>query len=205
MFYKPKKSVYGEFAMAVTLVSVLCVCSPSTSIRPDNIRSSEDSIILGRIRFLFGPTCTRSVQLPTFELRNATENTSTSFKSALWVDPQESPNIDIAIVRKVTPGTYDIRIEVPLGRWDSVWLDENLLTLVRFEVLKGFLVYFGTIEVDLSCQDIKKQMAAQYAQHRLRDESDTEMGLFREQYPEIYQMYQGKIHSQMPRGPWEEL
>jgi len=205
MFIRSKKSVHRELTVAAILVSVLCACSPNMNIRPGDIRSSEDSIIIGRIRFLPGPSCTRSYQLPIFELRNVTEGKCTPFASIDWTKLTPGQSIDIPISRKATPGTYDIRVEVERGRWDSVWLDENLLTLARFQVPKGLLVYFGTIEVGLSCEESQKRDQAQYARHTIENEFEHEMNLFKEEFPKVYEMYKNRVVHAEPQESWKKL
>ncbi len=187
------------------LLGLLCTCSSQVGLRPSDINSLQDSIIVGRIRFLPPTSCTSSFQLPTFELRNVGERKSTSFSPAGWIKPQAGQSIDIPIYRKATPGTYDLRIEVQKGLYDSVWLDENLLALLRFEVPKGLLVYFGTIEVQLGCEGSKKQDLAQYIRHTIQDESALEMSLFKDEFPQIHQMYENKILIQVSKTPWKEL
>lgn len=192
-------------AISAVLVGTLCACSSHVGLRPSDIKSMEDSIIVGRIRFVPGPRCTRLFKLPTFELRNKTDNTSTSFVAPEWTKPEGGQSIDIPISRKATPGTYDIRIEVEGGLWDSIWLEENLLTLVQFKVPKGLLVYFGTIEVEISCELSQKHDAAQYVTHRVRNESDFELSLFKDEYPQIYTLYRNRVLLQAPQPPWKTL
>lgn len=205
MLGKLHKRVRSWIAISAIPLSFLCCRSSQVGLRPSDIRSSEDSIIVGRLRFLPGSTCARSYQLPIFELRNVTEGKSTSFARSDWTKLTAGQSIDIPISRKATPGAYDIRIEVEKSRWDSVWLDENLLTLGRFEVPKGLLVYFGTIEVELSCGDSHKRGQAHYARHTIQNEFEHEIQLFRDEFPQIYELYKNKIVHEEPEEPWKNL
>ena len=188
-----------------TLLGLLCTCSSQVGLRPSDINSLQDSIIVGRIRFLPGTSCASSFQLPIFELRNVGERKATSFSPPGWIKPQAGHSIDIPIYRKTAPGTYDLRIEVEKGHFDSVWLDENLLTLLRFEVPKGLLVYFGTIEVGIECEGSRRQSVAQYVHHTIQDESKSEINLFKDDFPQIYRMYENKILIEVSKIPWKEL
>ena len=205
MFIKSKKSVYGEFAIAVTLLSVLCACSPSMNLRSGDIRSSEDSILVGRIRFLPQANCVKAYQLPAFKLRNITTGKCTPFATPDWTELTPGQSIDIPISLRAIPGAHDLRIEVERGLWDSVWLDEHLLPLVRFEVPKGLLVYIGTIEVELSCEVTRKRGQAHYAGHTIRDEFDQEILLFKVDFPKIYEMYKDRVIHAEPQEPWKKL
>ena len=189
----------------IILAATLCACSSGVNLRPGDINSLEDSIIVGRMRFIPGASCVRPAQIPAFELRNADKRTSTPFGSPGWTSPQEGQIIDIPISRKVEPGTYELRIQVEKGTWDSVWLDEDQLPLARFEVPRGLLVYFGTIEVALKCEGSTRNGRAQYSDHTVMDESALDIGLFQKEHSEVYQMYQNKILLQVKQAPWKEL
>lgn len=205
MFSKPKKAVYREFAVAVILVSLLCACSPSMNIRPGDIQSEEDSIIIGRLRFLPGPNCTEFFKLPSFKLRNITRNTSSTFSTPEWTKPEMGQSIEIPISRKANPGTHQFQIEVSEAPSQSVWLDLNLLTLTQFEVPKAFLVYFGTVEVEINCDESGKHSVAHYVNHTLLNEFEFEINAFTEEYPEVYEMYRDKVIQAAPEPAWKEL
>jgi hypothetical protein len=157
------------------------------------------------MRFIPGSSCIASSQIPAFELRNANRRRSTPFGSPGWTSSQGDQIIDVPISRKVEPGTYELRFQVEKGTWDSVWLDEDWLTLVRFEVPRGLLVYFGTIEVTLKCDASTRDGRAQYSDHRVLDESALDIGLFQKEHSAVYEMYQNKILLQVKQAPWREL
>jgi hypothetical protein len=205
MFSKPKRTFFHWIAVVASLVAFLCACSSSKNIRPGDIQSEEDSIILGRLRFLPGPNCTKLFQLPTFKLRNATRNTSSSFATPEWTNPAMGQSIEIPISRKANPGTHQLQIEVTEAPPQSVWLDLNLLTLTQFEVPKGLLVYFGTVEVEIDCDELGKHSVAHYVNHTISNEFEFEINTFREAFPEVYEMYKNKIIQEGPEPAWKEL
>jgi len=189
---------YCWIAISAVLFGVLCSCSPNMTIRPSSIRSSEDSIIIGRLRFLPGPSCASLFQLPTFELRNVTDGKSTSFATPEWTRPERGQSIEIPISRKASPGIYEFRIKSTEGPWKSVWLDPNLFPLARFEVAIGRLVYIGTIEVVLRCEESHRHTAARYDGHAIRNEFELEINLFKDEFPQVYEMYKNRIALEVP-------
>jgi hypothetical protein len=205
MFCRLRRFTHSWIAILAVLSGFLSHCSSRVGLQASDIRSSVDSVIIGRIRLLPGSSCTRACQLPTFELRNVTESKSTSFTTRDWMELTPGQSIDIPISRKATLGTYDIRIEVERGLWDSVWLDEHLLTLARFEVPKGLLVYFGTIEVELHCEESHRRGQAHYAGHTIQDEFEQEINLFKEEFPQVYELYKNRIVHAEPQAPWKKL
>jgi hypothetical protein len=202
---KTGRSAHRWVVIPIAVFGFLCSCSSGLSMRPPDAGSPDDSIIVGRLRFLPGSSCTKLFQLPCFELRNMGDRKSTSFSPTAWTAPEQGRGIDIPISHKVSPGTYEFRIEVEKGTWDSVWLDEHLLTLVRFEVPRGLLVYFGTIEVHLTCEGTATKGIAHYDGHTVQNESTQELDLFRDEYPKVYEMYQNKVFLQVKQAPWQEL
>ena len=205
MFYKPEKAIYKRIAVVVSLLGFLCACSSSMNIRSGDIQSQEDSIIIGRLRFLPGPNCTKLFQLPTFKLRNATKNTASTFATPEWTNPEMGQSIEIPISRKANPGTHQLQIEVTEAPSQSVWLDLNLLTLIQFEVPQGFLVYFGTVEVEIDCDESGKRSVAHYVNHTISNEFEFEINVFREEFPQVYEMYKNKIIQEAPEPTWKEL
>jgi hypothetical protein len=204
MFGKFDRWIYRWMVISAVLSCVLCSCSSHVGLRADDIRSSEDSIIVGRMRFLPGTSCTASFQLPVFELRNVTERKPISFAPG-WIKPEMYQRVDIPISRKVPPGTYELRIKVAEGPPQSTWIQPGWLTLVTFEVPKGLLVYFGTVEVDLSCEEFHKDGTAQYVKHTIRDEFELETDLFKDESPQVFELYKNRIIHAEPQEHWKKL
>jgi len=204
MFLKLSGHLSRWLAIPAILSGALYSCSSHVGLRADDIRSSEDSIIVGRMRFLPGTSCTASFRLPVFELRNVTERKPISFAPG-WMKPEMYQRVDIPISRKVHPGTYELRIKVAEGPPQSTWIQPGWLTLAKFEVPKGLLVYFGTIEVDLSCQGLHKNGTAQYMGCTTRSEFEFEIDLFAKEFPQIYEMYKNRIVHAEPQEPWKQL
>jgi hypothetical protein len=175
------------------------------NIRSGDIQSQEDSIIIGRLRFLPAPDCTKFFKLPNFKLRNVTRNTSDTFAPPEWIKPEIGQSIEIPISRKANPGTHQLQIEVTEAPPQSVWLDLNLLILTQFEVPKALLVYFGTVEVEINCDESGKHGAAHYVDHTILNEFEFEIDTFREEFPEVYEMYKNKVIQEAPEPVWKEL
>ena len=189
---------YCWIAISAVLFGVLCSCSPNMTIRPSKIRSSEDSIIIGRLRFLPGPSCASLFQLPTFELRNVTDGKSTSFATPQWTRPERGQSIEIPISRKASPGIYEFRIKSIEAPPQSAWLKPNYLTLAGFAVAKGQLVYFGTIEVVIKCEEWNEQSATHYVEHTIQNEFELEINLFKDEFPQVFEMYKDGIVLEIP-------
>jgi len=204
MFHKLSEHLSHWLAIPAILSVGLCSCASHVGLRADDIHSSEDSIILGRMRFLPGASCTASFQIPVFELRNVIERKPISFTPG-WMKPETYQRVDIPISHKVPPGTYELRIKVAEGPPQSLWLQPGWLTLLKFEVSKGLLVYFGTVEVDLSCQGLHKNGTAQYVGSAIRNEFELEIDLFTKEFPQIFEIYKNRIIHAEPQEPWKKL
>lgn len=204
MFHRLNGRFSRWMAIPAILSGVLCSCSSHVGLRADDIRSPEDSIIVGRIRFLPGTSCTAPFQLPAFELRSVTGRKPISFDPG-WMKPEMYQRIDIPISRKALPGTYELRIKVAEGPPQTHWIQPGWLTLAKFKVPKGLLVYFGTLEVDLSCQGLHKNGTAQYVGCTTQNEYEFEIDLFAKEFPQIYEMYKNRIVHAEPQEPWKQL
>jgi len=205
MSRKPNRTLFQWIAIAVSLTAFFCACSSSKTIRPGDIQSQEDSIIIGRLRFVPGRNCTEFFKLPTFKLRNVTRNTSSTFATPEWTKPEMGQSIEIPISRKANPGTHQLQIEVSEAPSQSLWLDLNLLTLTEFDVPKAILVYFGTVEVEIDCDESGKHSVAHYVNHKIFNEFEFEINAFREEFPEVYEMYKNKVIQAAPEPTWKEL
>lgn len=192
----------GLIATLIPLMA-LCACSSRAGLRASDIDSAEDSIVLGRIRIRPDSGCEKLLILPRMELRSVGQRTSIPYEIRDLVLSQGEEQVDLPIAEKVGPGTYDIRIKVVEGPWDPTWLDAGMLTLVRFEVPKGFLVYFGTIEIDVACGGFGKQGQARYVEHTIGAEHEFELARFEKEYPEIFHLYRGRVIQSAPDHPWE--
>jgi hypothetical protein len=78
-----------------------------------------------------------------------------------------------------------------------------MLTLARFEVPKGFLVYFGTLEIDVTCGAPGKQIQARYVEHSIGDEYQLELNRFGKEYPQVLKLYQGRMIRSVAANPWK--
>ncbi len=191
-------SSHCSTAIWAVLAGLLFSCSSGQSLRPSDIRGSEDAIILGRIRFLPGSTCLGDFKLPIFELRNTTDGKSTPFATpgSLWL--KEGQCVEIPISRKMNPGSYEFRIKSVEAPAQSAWLKPGFITLAEFTMAKGQLKYFGTIEVEIRCEQWNKQSATFYVAHAIRDEHEQEMILFKDEFPQVYEMYKDRVVLEMP-------
>lgn len=204
MFHKLNGCISRWMAISAIISGAFCSCASRTGLRPSDIRGSEDSIILGRVRFLSGASCVGSFQLPTFELRNVNERKPTSF-APRWIKAEMYQRIDIPISLKANPGTYELRIKVAEGPPRTVWIQPGWLTLVAFEVPKGLLVYFGTVEIDLSCAGFHKDGTARYVKDTIQDEFELEIDLFQQESPQVYEIYKNRIIHAEPQEHWKKL
>jgi|GEM_PF-2398112 len=190
-------------AAVVILMLSLSGCASRKGLRASDVDQTEDSVVLGRISIRPGADCDQVIDLPRLELRNAGERTAIPYEIHDLVLNQKEKRIDLPITEKVAPGMYDIRIKVVEGPWDPTWLDAGMLTLARFEVPKGFLVYFGTIEIDVTCGAFGKRGQARYAEHSIGDEYELELDRFETEYPQVLEMYQGRIIRSVAADPWK--
>jgi hypothetical protein len=193
----------GILPAMLTFMLLLPGCSSHTGLQTSEIDSAEDSLVLGRISIRPDPECERVLNLPRLELRNVSQRTTVPYEIHHLVLSENEKRIDLPITEKVAPGTYDIRIKVVEGPWDPTWLDAGMLTLARFEVPKGFLVYFGTIDIDVTCREFGKRGEAAYAKHTIGEEYEFELGRFKKEYPDILKMYQGRIIRSVANNPWK--
>ena len=205
--FRVHKGASADAAVILTVLLMIMLllptCSSRTGLRAAAIDRAVDSIVLGRISILPGADCDQVIDLPRLELRNVGERTAIPYEIHDLVLSQKEKRIDLPITEKVVPGTYDIRVKVVEGPWDPTWLDAGMLTLARFKVPKGFLVYFGTIEIDVICGEFGKRGEAGYAKHIIGDEYELELNRFEKEYPEILTMYQGRIIRSVADNPWK--
>jgi hypothetical protein len=192
----------GLIAALMPLLA-LSSCSSRNQLRASDIQESEDSIVVGRISIRPGSGCQKVLTLPRLELRNVQRRTAIPYEIRDLVLSEGEKRIELPIAEKVVPGTYDIRIKVVEGSWDPTWLDAGMLTLARFEVPKGFLVYFGTIEIEVTCDEFGKHGVARYARHTVSTEHEFELDRFEKEHPDIFQMYRGRIIRSVPENPWK--
>jgi hypothetical protein len=205
LFPRNTRSVMGPAGILTTLLMVLpllLACSSRTGLRASDIDRTADSVVLGRISVRLAANCGQVIDLPRLELRNVAQRTAVPYQIHHLVLSQGERRIDLPITEKVEPGTYDIRIRVVEESWDPTWLDAGMLTLARFEVPKGFLVYFGTIDIDVACEGFGKRGQAGYAEHTIGDQYELELTRFKTEYPEILRMYQGRIIRSVADNPW---
>jgi hypothetical protein len=188
----------------LVLSSIILSCTSGSNIGTLDIRSPEDSVIFGRLRFLPGPNCTGEFKLPAFELANLLENTSTPFVTLGSLRLIEGQTIEIPIARRVNAGSYEFRMKTVEAPPQSAWLDAKFLALSNFAVAPGQLAYFGTLEVTLRCEQWNRQSATHYVSHIILDESQQEFILFREQYPEIFQLYKDRLELKVPGNGRED-
>lgn len=190
--------------LSATLTAMLLLaCSARTGLRASDIDQTSDSVVLGRISIRPGPECQKVINLPRLELRNVAQRTAIPYHIQDLALSREEKRIDLPIAEKVAPGMYDIRIKVVEGSWDPTWLDAGMLTLARFEVPKGFVVYFGTIEIDVACGEFGKREEARYVKHIIGEEYEFELDRFQKQYPEVRELYKGRIIRSVAQHPWE--
>jgi hypothetical protein len=192
----------GLVGLLIPLLALFS-CSSGRRLRAADIDRAEDSIVVGRISIRPGPDCQKVLSLPRMELRSVGQRTSIPYEIHDLVLSEKERRIDLPIAEKVGPGRYDIRIKVVEGSWDPTWLDAGMLTLVRFDIPKGFLVYFGTVEIDVTCEEFGKPGQAKYAGHTIGADYEFELNRFQEEHPEIFQMYRGRIIRSVPENPWK--
>ena len=114
--------------------------------------------------------------------------------------------IEVPITMKVDPGTYQLRIKTMETPRQSLWLDQHLLVLTSFDVPRGRLIYFGTLEVDIGCQESQRHGRAHYLGHRVQNEFPFEMDLFQQQFPETHLRYKERIDLRVPEDlPIDQL
>jgi hypothetical protein len=190
--------------LSALLAAALCTCASKSGFNAADIQSFEDSIVVGRISIRPGQGCMKLLTLPRMELRNTVRRISTPYEIGDLTISDPDERLELPFVQKVIPGTHDLRIKVVEGSWDPTWLDAGMLTLVRFDVPKGFLVYFGTIEIEMACEKFGKHGEARYIGHTISDEHDFELNLFKQEYPEVYQMYKNRIIQSVPEDPWKQ-
>jgi len=194
----------ARLLLAALMVSLmLFACSARTGLRVSDIDPAADSVVLGRISIRPGANCGKAIDLPHLELRNVGQRTAIPYDIRDLVLSQKEKRIDLPIAEKVAPGMYDIRVKVVEGPWDPTWLDAGMLTLARFEVPKGFLVYFGTLEIDVTCGEFGKQEEGGYVKHIIGDEYELELNRFEKECPEILEIYQGRIIRSVADHPWK--
>ena len=204
MRYPGRSTWIGAAAKAILMFTLLLpACSSRTGLSASDVDRDSDSIVLGRISIRPGPECERVLNLPRIELRNVAQRTTVPYEIHDLVLSQKEKRIDLPITEKVAPGSYDIRIKVVEGPWDPTWLDAGMLTLARFEVPKGFLVYFGTIEIDVTCREFGKRGEAGYVEHSIGDEYEFELSRFGKEFPEVLEMYQGRMIRSVADHPWK--
>jgi hypothetical protein len=75
----------------------------------------------------------------------------------------------------------------------SLWLETPYLTLTFFSVNRGQLVYFGTVETEIKCEKWEHQSATHYMSHSVINNFWEEITLFRENFPEAYEMYRERF------------
>ena len=192
-----------SFAAILFTLAALYSCSSRTGLSASDIDQTVDSVILGRISIRPGPNCRKIIDLPPMELRNVAERTSIPYEIRDLALSHEEKRIDLPITEKVAPGTYDIRIKVVEGPWDPTWLDAGMLTLARFEVPRGFVVYFGTLEIDVTCGGFSKRVEARYVEHSIEDEYELELDRLGKDYPQVMEMYQGRMIRSVAADPWK--
>ncbi len=201
--FRLKRWIPAGLIAALIPLMALCTCSSRAGLRASDIDSAEDSIVLGRISIRPDSACKKILNLAPLELRSVGQRTSIPYEVRDLILSDGEERIDLPIAEKVDPGIYDIRIKVVSGPWDPTWLDAGMLTLARFEVPKGFLVYFGTIEIDVTCRGFGGQNQARYVEHTIAAEHELELVRFETEYPEIFRMYRGRVIRSVPDQPRE--
>jgi hypothetical protein len=189
--------------IAALLTAALISCSSRAGLKASDIDSSQDSIVIGRFSIRLGSGCEDLVDIPRLELRRVAQRKSIPYDIPDLAITEKDQRIELPIVEKVAPGTYDIRVKVVEESWDPTWLDAGMLTLARFDVPRGFLVYFGTVEIDVDCNEFGKHGVARYVDHELRDEHEFELDLFSKEHPEVHKMYQNRVIQSVPEKPWK--
>jgi hypothetical protein len=195
--------VLAGLLIAVLLTAALSSCSSRTQLKAADIDSSQDSIVIGRFSIRLGSGCEDLVDIPRLELRRVAQRRSIPYDIPDLAITEKEQRIELPIVEKVAPGTYDIRVKVVEEFWDPTWLDAGMLTLARFDVPRGFLVYFGTVEIEVNCNEFGKHGVARYVDHKLLDEHEFELDLFRKEHPEVHKMYQNRVIQSVPEKPWK--
>jgi hypothetical protein len=186
-------------AIVILFAGILLSCSSGHNSGLVDVRNPDDSIVLGRLRFVPGTNCTGEFRIPTFQLQNTTDGSTIPFAAASPIRLIAGRNIEIPIAQKTNPGILEFRIKAVEAPPQSAWLDPGYISLIEFAVAPGQLVYFGTMEVDIECHRWERQSATRCVQHRIRDESDREITLFREEFPEIFQIYKSRIKLDIPK------